>query len=373
MKIWVIFLLLLVPSVYAVDVSIPELFVIEPRSIVEDSDGKEVYYYVGNKLIAVNDEYLYVDRLNSNINSRILPFGQELSNDERFSFTGKELDQDLYYFNARYYDSDLGKFVTVDPIEDNHAYSYVANDPMNLVDPSGMDPLSFAFSDDQFREVFMHNFEQTANTIKSIEEGLPGGPIIFEGWHDPNLVDYRLPENGIFRISMENLRGVGPAHYQEMADRVGIREYTDPDKDNPLIRDYFINIGAPYYADDDNKWCAACLSDTLRVTGNVYPTGEFGIRALNFAGEGYKPPEEAYGWDVIPGKEQVGDIVVVDSHVGYFAGRFSNGDILLLGGNQRNSVSFKVEGRDPVDIRRPVSLEQFFTLFEGLHKNRIYF
>ncbi len=137
MKIWVIlFLGLLLPSVDAKDISIPELFEIE-QSFVEGS--KEIYYYAGTKLIAIDGEYQYQDRLNSDFGSRSLPFGQALNVDNRFSFTGKELDQDLYYFNARYYSPELGKFTSVDPVKENHAYSYVADNPMNYVDPTGME------------------------------------------------------------------------------------------------------------------------------------------------------------------------------------------------------------------------------------------
>ncbi|USN45775.1 MAG: RHS repeat-associated core domain-containing protein [Candidatus Woesearchaeota archaeon] len=72
-----------------------------------------------------------------------LPFGQELvSTNSRLSFaTEKELDESgLYFFGARYYDPNIGRFTGVDPVRSNHAYSYVGNNPMNLVDPDGMDP-----------------------------------------------------------------------------------------------------------------------------------------------------------------------------------------------------------------------------------------
>ncbi len=131
--------ILLISNVSAKEISIPELFEVEGKvSVVQDS-GKEVYYYAGSKLIAVNDEYKYEDRLGSDLESRGLPFGQALDVNNRFSFTGKELDQDLYYFNARYYSPELGKFTSVDPVRDNHAYGYVMNNPMNLIDPTGME------------------------------------------------------------------------------------------------------------------------------------------------------------------------------------------------------------------------------------------
>jgi len=129
--------------VYAEEINIPETFTAE-TSVNEVT----TYYYAGDKLLADENNkvitYHYQDRLGSDVNSKTLPFGQEIINGERFSFTGKELDDELYYFNARYYDSNLGRFTSVDPVEDNHPYSYVANNPMNYVDPSGMDFASAA-------------------------------------------------------------------------------------------------------------------------------------------------------------------------------------------------------------------------------------
>lgn len=47
-------------------------------------------------------------------------FGETGSFEELHSYTGKELDPDtgLYYFNARWYDAETGRFTTEDPIQD---------------------------------------------------------------------------------------------------------------------------------------------------------------------------------------------------------------------------------------------------------------
>lgn len=61
-------------------------------------------------------------------------------------FTGQRLDTDtgLYYYKARYYDPQLGRFIQPDIYLQNpsdpqsfNRYSYVRNNPVNLVDPSG--------------------------------------------------------------------------------------------------------------------------------------------------------------------------------------------------------------------------------------------
>ena len=56
-------------------------------------------------------------------------------------FTGQESEQELglYYYGARFYDPDLGRFLQVDPARENwSSYLYVANNPINSVDPTGM-------------------------------------------------------------------------------------------------------------------------------------------------------------------------------------------------------------------------------------------
>ncbi len=63
-----------------------------------------------------------------------------------YKFTGKEKDAEtgLYYYGARYYDSELGRFISRDTWEGElenpqslNRYSYVLNNPLKYVDPSG--------------------------------------------------------------------------------------------------------------------------------------------------------------------------------------------------------------------------------------------
>ncbi len=56
-------------------------------------------------------------------------------------YTGKDFDEDaeLYYFNARWYDAELGRFTTEDPIKDGTNWYVYANDgPLAATDPSGL-------------------------------------------------------------------------------------------------------------------------------------------------------------------------------------------------------------------------------------------
>ncbi len=65
--------------------------------------------------------------------------------DSRFFYTCQEYDlsTDLYYYNARWYDSAIGKFVSEDPTGiatgDANFYRYVGNDPIDYTDAAGLE------------------------------------------------------------------------------------------------------------------------------------------------------------------------------------------------------------------------------------------
>lgn len=64
-------------------------------------------------------------------------------------FTGQRLDgTGLYFYNARYYDPEIGRFISADATvpgpstpQSLNRYSYCVNNPLKLVDPSGLDYL----------------------------------------------------------------------------------------------------------------------------------------------------------------------------------------------------------------------------------------
>ena len=79
------------------------------------------------------------------------PFGLQLrayqpGDPATFTFTNKQLDQDggldWYYFGARFYDAEVGRFLGVDPLAGKYPalnpYHYTKNNPLKYVDRDGM-------------------------------------------------------------------------------------------------------------------------------------------------------------------------------------------------------------------------------------------
>ena len=69
------------------------------------------------------------------------------TNVQTIQYTGKQLDEDgyLFYFNARYYDPALGRFVGEDKAERDplepiryNPYVYCVNNPLTIIDPDGL-------------------------------------------------------------------------------------------------------------------------------------------------------------------------------------------------------------------------------------------
>ncbi len=132
------------------------------KAVVDTSNIEETSYVYGNGLIARVDKeglrYYHNDYLGSPTvitdasgnkisEQRYDVFGNSLNPEiSRLEFTGKELDDDtnLHYFNARYYDSSIGRFTTADTVKGRlsnpqslNLYVYTLNNPLKYVDPSG--------------------------------------------------------------------------------------------------------------------------------------------------------------------------------------------------------------------------------------------
>lgn len=74
------------------------------------------------------------------------------SEDARYKFTMKERDAETTYdyFGARYYDSRVGRWLSVDPLAEKYPnwspYNYCLNNPLAIIDPNGMDTLNITLN-----------------------------------------------------------------------------------------------------------------------------------------------------------------------------------------------------------------------------------
>jgi RHS repeat-associated protein len=81
-------------------------------------------------------------------------------------FTGQRLDSTgLYYYNARYYDPQIGRFISADTIvpdwtnpQSMNRYSYCLDNPLKYIDPSGHTTFSVVYSISIHINIF--NFEK---------------------------------------------------------------------------------------------------------------------------------------------------------------------------------------------------------------------
>lgn len=109
---------------------------------------------------------------------------------------------------------------------------------------------------------------------------------------------------------------------------IGLKETVGP-KTNSVIASWLVKLKA-WWADDETPWCgtfvATCLlSNDRYVIKNWY-------RALEWNNGGTKLNRPAYGCIVTFSRQGGG-------HVGFCVGKDKQGQLMILGGNQNNSVS----------------------------------
>jgi RHS repeat-associated protein len=127
-------------------------------------DINPVFAHLGNKanMAEYNQYFYHSDHLGSasfitdatgyvDQHIQYLPFGELFISqrnstfDSRYKFTAKELDNETNYtyFGARYYDSDISIWLSVDPLAAKYPhqsnYMYCSGNPVMRIDPDGMD------------------------------------------------------------------------------------------------------------------------------------------------------------------------------------------------------------------------------------------
>jgi RHS repeat-associated protein len=115
--------------------------------------------------------------------------------DARFnaSYTGKEFDTDtgLYYYNARFYDPTLGRFITEDPARaGGNWYEYGNDNPLRFVDPTGLEDVGISGANGELtKQTFQDNaFNKKAPAQPKESLQQPIGTLSKgNGVHTPNM------------------------------------------------------------------------------------------------------------------------------------------------------------------------------------------
>ncbi|MFH0888318.1 MAG: RHS repeat-associated core domain-containing protein [Planctomycetota bacterium] len=126
-------------------------------------DRAKTYYYHENALGSIyaitNEKGKVVERYEYEAYGEVTitgPAGKGKRNHStignRFMFTGREYDSEtgLYYYRARYYSAEMGRFLQRDAVPSVNLYAYVNNNPANFIDPFGLktkQPTSSFWSD----------------------------------------------------------------------------------------------------------------------------------------------------------------------------------------------------------------------------------
>jgi len=119
--------------------------------------------------------------------------------DNKWKFNGKELDDatGMYYYGARYYDPRISIFISVDPLAEQFTgwtpYHYVHQNPINLIDPTGMSADGWIEQEKDGKTTVTHDWR-----VNTKEEAIAAGYQNVTQVHESGTVDgfYNLNTDG---------------------------------------------------------------------------------------------------------------------------------------------------------------------------------
>ena len=159
----------------------------------------------------------------------------------RFRFTGKELGAEagLYDFSARFLHPRFGRFTTLDPLAEKYPnispYAYCNGNPVNFVDPDGMDWYAYYLGRQDSYENMLPYMSYAWTEAKSQEEldalGIQGiymgeAVVVFDGYYDEKLgKDGTLTGEG---AKPADVTVYGPRGADDIESYIGYTMSSDP-------------------------------------------------------------------------------------------------------------------------------------------------
>ena len=257
----------------------------------ENSTGSACYVYGPTGLIAkrttINQEfntyYYHKDHLGSTRSvtdsskniiaaSTYHPFGETEVEEgsERYLFNGKERDStDLYYYGARYYDPQIGRFITRDSqkgrlinAQSLNRFSYCVNNPLKYVDIWGED---FSPADQQIEDYLSGNNDQTDDLHYQMEGNPP--EIIGDPYYEHGKIKVPTTDGDITVFDAhkkeESNNGTGGSwsSWEEKAKEKREEKYNELRKKSKRLFEMALNLSA-----DSTKLAAYSIMISLAAT-----------------------------------------------------------------------------------------------------------
>ncbi|WP_408956503.1 RHS repeat domain-containing protein [Natroniella sp. ANB-PHB2] len=193
--------------------------VLEERN---EADDIQLFIYGNQGRLAVLDEdnqlrYVVNDILGSTsvvtdeegselVRYKYAPFGNLIRSEgeinDSYRFTGKEFDgtTGLYYYGARFYDPELGRFITEDPAQDGwNWFVYTANNPLKYVDPDG---LAYLLRSGDFYSYRADT--RTDRLVRAAYGFIPAGGFLYDGLNSL-LGAYDLNQSSLQKLSTNSM------------------------------------------------------------------------------------------------------------------------------------------------------------------------
>jgi RHS repeat-associated protein len=173
-----------------------------------------------------------------------LPFGEDWVDQRNaswnapYTFSGKEKDVETgySYFGARYYDSGLSIWLSVDPMSDKYPnltpYAYCANNPVILVDPDGRD-----WYEAEDGKITWTNYTSQKDLDDNKIKGtyLGQAHVVFDGsrWEKPSIRNGKKYITGEGAINA-SVTVYGPKGADDIHNFTGYTMTSDPEKFIPI-------------------------------------------------------------------------------------------------------------------------------------------
>ncbi|MFT4222011.1 RHS repeat domain-containing protein [Dysgonomonas sp.] len=177
------------------------------------------------------------------------PFGTAFADkydngtNQPYKYNNKELDQmhglNLYDYSARYYESAIGRFTTIDPMAEKgyswSPYVYCLNNPTRLVDPDGKFPFPFMLGGSNPVLPMGRNISMLSNTDKIIRmvpkeehhllpRTLKGNEVVRtvrEGGFKLEGEENRLSVDKFSRATGEGQHAKHPNYTEQISEKLG--------------------------------------------------------------------------------------------------------------------------------------------------------